>query len=128
MPLEPGLHASFSYTVLAADTATALGSGDVAVLGTPRVIALAEQATCAAVLAHIPVDMTTVGTRVHVDHVAPTPVGATVRVDAVLESVDGRRLVFGVRVQDEERTVARGEVQRVLVTRERFLRAAGVGA
>lgn len=124
MPLEPGLAASFRYAVTDADTAVALGSGDVAVLGTPKVVALVEQASCAAVLEHIPPDMTTVGTRVIMDHVVPTPVGVSVRVEAVLESVEGRRLTFGVHVSDDERTVASGQVHRTLVTREKFERAA----
>lgn len=125
MPLDPGLAASFTHVVTDADTALAHGSGDVPVLATPRVVALAERATCAAVAAHLPPDLTTVGTRVEVDHLAPTPVGGTVTVDAVLEAVDGRRLTFGVRVSDAERPVATGTVVRVLVTREKFLRAAG---
>lgn len=122
MPLDPGLAASFSYVVTDADTALALGSGDVPVLATPRVVALVERATVAAVAPHITGDLTTVGTRVELDHVLPTPVGDTVTVDAVLEGIDGRRLTFGVRVSDAERAVATGSVIRVLVTRERFLR------
>ena len=125
VPLDPGLAASFAYAVTDADTAVAHGSGDVPVLATPRVVALVERATCAAVVAHIPEDMTTVGTRVELDHLAPTPAGRTVTVDAVLEAVDGRRLTFGVRVSDDERPVATGTVRRVLVTRERFLRSLG---
>jgi predicted thioesterase len=121
--LEPGLAASFGYVVTPGDTALALGSGDVPVLATPRVVALVERATRAAVAGHITDDLTTVGTRVELDHVAPTPVGATVTVEAVLEGIDGRRLTFGVRVSDAERAVATGTVSRVLVTRERFLRA-----
>lgn len=122
MPLEPGLAASFTHVVSDDDTAVALGSGDVPVLATPRVVALVERATCAAVAAHLTDDLTTVGTRVEVDHLVPTPVGGTVTVDAVLEGIDGRRLTFGVRVSDDERAVATGTVTRVLVTRERFLR------
>ena len=123
MPLEPGLAASFTHTVTAADTALAVGSGDVPVLGTPTVLALAERATCLAVAEHITADLTTVGTHVELEHVVPTAVGETVRVDVVLESVEGRRLTFGVRLSDDERAVAHGTVSRVLVTRERFLRA-----
>ena len=121
MPLDPGLTALFSYVVREQDTALAAGSGDVPVLATPRVVALAESATCAAVAPHITTDLTTVGTRVELDHLVPTPVGATVSVRAVLERIDGRRLTFGIRVDDDERTVATGTVVRVLVTRERFL-------
>jgi predicted thioesterase len=124
MALEPGLAASFAYVVTDADTALAVGSGDVAVLATPRVLALAERATCLAAADHIAPDMTTVGIRVELEHILPTAVGRTVVVEAVLESVDGRRLTFGVRVSDEERPVAYGSVSRNLVTRERFLRAA----
>ena len=127
MPLDPGLTASFVHVVGDDDTAVALGSGDVPVLATPRVVALVERATCAAVLGHLTPDLTTVGTRVEVDHVAPTPVGVALTVDAVLEEVDGRRLTFGVRVSDDERAVATGTVTRVLVTRERFLRAVSGG-
>jgi fluoroacetyl-CoA thioesterase len=122
MPLEPGLAASFSHTVSDADTAIAVGSGDVPVLGTPTVLALAERATCLAVADHMTDDLTTVGTHVDLEHIVTTAVGETVRIDAVLESVDGRRLTFGVRVSDDERPVAYGTVSRVLVTRNRFLR------
>ena len=121
MPLDVGLAASFTHVVTVDDTAEALGSWDVPVLGTPRVVALAERATCAAVAGHLPADMTSVGTRVEGDHLLPSPVGARVTVEAVLEAIDGRKLRFGFRVSDAERAVATGEVHRVLVTRERFL-------
>jgi hypothetical protein len=49
MTLEPGLEAAFGDTGTEADTAAAVGSGEVPVLATPRVLALAEQATVAAV-------------------------------------------------------------------------------
>jgi predicted thioesterase len=124
MPLDPGLAASASHVVTDSDTAIAHGSGDVPVLATPRVVALAEAATCAAVAPHITPDLTTVGTHVALDHLFPTPVGGTVHVEAVLEAVDGRRLTFGVRVRDDERDVARGTVVRTLVTRERFVERA----
>ena len=61
------------------------------VLGTPRVLALAEAATVAATAARMPAGMTTVGLRVELDHRAPTPVGRTVVAHAQLAKVDGRR-------------------------------------
>src|ERR687892_445775 len=63
MTLEPGLQAAFRYTVTEADTAAAIGSGEVPVLATPRVLALAEQATVAAVAGALQAGATTVGTR-----------------------------------------------------------------
>lgn len=122
MTLEPGLAASFDFVVTDDDTAIAFGSGDVPVLATPKVLALVERATVQAVAAALTDDLTTVGVRAELDHRLPSAVGATVRVDAVLEGIDGRRLTFGVRVTEAGRAVAEGTITRVMVTRERFLR------
>jgi predicted thioesterase len=108
MTLEPGLQAAFRYTVAEADTAAAVGSGQVPVLATPRVLALAERATVAAVDGALEAGATAVGTRVQLDHLAPSPVAAELGVDAVLERVAGRRLVFAVRLRDGERLLASG--------------------
>jgi fluoroacetyl-CoA thioesterase len=126
MTLEPGLEAALRYTVTEADTAAAVGSGEVPVLATPRVLALAEQATMAAVAGALDAGATTVGTRVELDHLAPSLVGAEVAVDAVLERVAGRRLQFAVRLRDGDRQVASGRVTRVVVDTAAFLRKAGL--
>jgi fluoroacetyl-CoA thioesterase len=127
MTLEPGLEATLRYTVTEADTAAAVGSGDVPVLATPRVLALAERATVAAVAGALKAGATTVGSRVELDHLAPSPVGAELEVDAVLERVAGRRLEFAVRLRDGDRPVAGGRVVRVVVDAAAFLRDAGAG-
>lgn len=121
VPLEPGLTATVTTTVSDADTATALGSGEVAVLGTPRVVALVEQATVAALQHRLAPGQTSVGMRVQLDHLAPTAVGAEVTAEATLEKIQGRRLVFTVAANDERGLVAAGRVTRVLVESERFL-------
>jgi fluoroacetyl-CoA thioesterase len=127
VPLSPGLEAAFRYVVTGADTAAAIGSGAVPVLATPRVLALAERATVAAVAGALGAGATTVGTRVELDHLAPSPVGAELSVRAVLERVDGRRLQFAVRLIDGDRVVARGLVTRVVVDAAAFVRDAGGG-
>jgi fluoroacetyl-CoA thioesterase len=121
MDLRPGLSARVVLTVTDADTAQALGSGDVPVLGTPRVLALAEAATVAATAGRLPDGATTVGTGVDLAHLLPTAVGRTVAVEAVLSTVDGRRLTFTVAVHDGTEVIARGEVERVVVDREAFV-------
>jgi fluoroacetyl-CoA thioesterase len=125
MTLEPGLQATFRYTVADADTAVAVGSGEVPVLATPRVVALVERATVAAVAGALAAGATTVGARVELDHLAPSRVGAELEVTAVLERVAGRRLEFAVRLRDGERTVARGLITRVVVDADAFLGDAG---
>lgn len=125
MPLEAGLAAAFDHTVGDDDTAIAFGSGDVPVLATPRLVALAEGATFRSVAGDLTDDLTTVGVRVELDHVLPSAVGAVVHIATVLERIDGRRLTFGVRVSDGDRVIAEGTISRVIVTRERFLRVVG---
>jgi predicted thioesterase len=121
MELRAGLSAAVELTVTAVDTADALGSGDVPVLATPRVVALVEAATVAALAGHLEDGQTTVGTRVELDHTAATPVGATVTAEARLTTVDGRRLGFEVVLRDGTAVAAQGRVERVMVERERFL-------
>jgi predicted thioesterase len=121
MPLRPGLSACATMAVTERDTATALKSGDVDVLGTPRVVSLAEEAAVLAVAGELSDGATTVGYRVQLDHLAPTAVGGTVRAEATLEAIDGRRLTFRVAVSDERGLVAAGRLTRVVVDRDRFL-------
>ncbi|MCX4388316.1 thioesterase [Micromonospora peucetia] len=122
--LTPGLSARVELTVTDTDTAQAMGSGDVPVLGTPRVLALAEAATVAATAPRLPGGSTTVGTRVELDHRAATRVGRTVVAQARLTAVEGRRLHFEVSVSDGDETVADGRVERVVVDRQRFVERA----
>jgi len=121
---EPGLSARLELTVTEADTAQALGSGDVPVLGTPRVLALAEAATVAATARQIPGGVTTVGTRAEVDHRAPTAIGHRVTALATLTTVEGRKLVFEVVVREGDELVAEVLVERVLIDRRRFIERA----
>lgn len=121
MELPAGLSAEIALTVTEADTATALGSGDVPVLATPRVVALVEAASVAATAGHLDPAQTTVGTRVELDHHAATAVGATVVARARLTGVEGRVLSFDVALHEGDTVAAQGRVERVLVDRERFL-------
>ena len=121
MQLAAGLAGRVTLTVGDADTAPALGSGDVPVLATPRVVALMEAATVAATVATLEPGNTTVGTRVELDHLAATAVGRQVVAEARLIAVDGRRLTFEVALHDGDTVVAQGRVERVVVDRDRFL-------
>lgn len=116
-----GLKGVASMEVTEADTAIAMRSGSVAVLATPRVVALLEQATCAALQGHLAEGCTTVGMRVQVDHLQPTPVGGRVDAEAILEKIEGRRLTFMVSASDTKGVVAAGRVTRVLVEVDRFM-------
>lgn len=125
MALEPGLTAIVRHTVAPSDTAEALGSGDVAALGTPRVVGLCEEATVAALVGHTEKGATTVGQSVQINHLLPSPIGATVTAEAVLEAREGRRLKFRVALTDGDQLLAAGRIQRVVVNRDDFLARLG---
>lgn len=123
---RPGASATISHEVGDADTAAALGSGDLPVLGTPRLLAWAEEATCAAVAGALDAARTSVGTRVQIEHRQPSPPGVTVTVRADLTEVDDRTLRFEVTAEHDDGTVVgRGEVARAVVDRDRFLQRLG---
>jgi fluoroacetyl-CoA thioesterase len=124
VPLQPGLCAVVTLVVQETDTAVALGTGDVPVLATPRLVRMAEEATFRAVQGHLVEGTTTVGYRVQVDHLAPVPVGDEVQAEAVLESVESRRLTFRVSVTDARGLVGAGRITRVVVERDRFMERA----
>ncbi len=121
-----GSAAELSFTVTDADTALAVGSGDLPVLGTPRLLAWCEAATCAAVADALARGATTVGTRVELEHLLASAVGRRLVVSATLAVEDGRRLRFEVRaVHDDGEVVGRGLVERVVVDAVRFLARLG---
>ena len=119
--LVPGLSATLEHTVTDDDTAAAVGSGSLPVLGSPRLLAWCEAATCAAVEPCLAPGETTVGTRITFEHVAPSPVGATVDVGASIQHVDGRLVRFSVSARQGGKLVGSGEITRVVVGAERFM-------
>jgi predicted thioesterase len=116
-----GLRGEARLVVGDADTAAALGSGDVNVLGTPKLVALFEQATVEALQGVLDDGQSSVGMRVQIDHLQPTPVGAEVVVEATLDKIEGRRLTFTVTASDSGGLVAAGKVTRVMIDVDKFM-------
>jgi fluoroacetyl-CoA thioesterase len=119
--VEPGLSDHATLEVREADTALAMGTGEVPVLGTPRVIALCEEATVHALAGRLPAPKTSVAGQVQFDHLAPIRVGSTVTAEATLERLEGRRLVFTVTVSDGSGLVGAGRITRVVVDHDAFM-------
>jgi predicted thioesterase len=117
------VEATLTFTVTDEDTAIAVGSGSLPVLGTPRLLAWCEAATCAAIDPTLPAGSTSVGTRVELEHRAASAVGQVVQVTASESYADGRLRRFSVaaRHTGDGRVVATGEITRVVVDAERFL-------
>ena len=127
------MEATLTFTVTDADTAVALGSGTLPVLGTPRLLAWCEAATCAALEPTLPDGQTSVSTRVELEHLAASGVGQQVEVTASSAYVDGRRRRFTVAARNvgldgPGELVGTGEGTRVVVDAERFLGRVSGGA
>lgn len=123
-----GRRAEAAFQVAAQDTALAVGSGNVQVLGTPVLVAWLEAVTLQAI--GLPDGFISLGVHIDVAHVAPSGVGAEVVCRAQLVEVSGVRLGFEVEASNSDGTpVSRGRIDRVVVERERFLaRVRGDGA
>jgi predicted thioesterase len=112
----------FQHTVTPDDTAARIGSGDLEVLATPRLILWFESAAFEMCQSSVDAEHTTVGTLVKVEHVKGSPVGSTVTVRCAEPINDGRRLVCFVTAKDAAGAdVASGEVHRAIVDRDRFM-------
>ncbi|MFW6775627.1 thioesterase family protein [Nocardioides sp. CPCC 205120] len=127
----PPVEARLRFEVTDDDTAAAVGSGSLPVLGTPRLLAWCEAATVAALAPGMAEGATSVGTRVELEHRVATAVGGRIEVHAVESLLDGRLVRFSVAARELVagpdgqdalgKVVATGEVTRVVVDEERFM-------
>lgn len=125
---DPGLKESRHLLVTKQHCADVLGSGDVPVLGTPALLALAEGACVDAIRGDLPEGQTSVGQWAEIEHVKPTAVGREVDAEATLVGHHGRRLEFKVIIRSSDEIVAKVRHRRVLVDRDRFLETVRAGA
>lgn len=122
---QPSAHTR-RFTVAEDDTAAAVGSGSLQVLGTPILLSWIEAVTCEALAASLPPGGTSVGTRIAIEHLAPSAVGQVVQVQVSVVHEDGRlrRFTVGARNVDDDvpgKVVASGEITRVVVDAEQFM-------
>ncbi len=119
--LEKGVAAQSRTTVCEANTAAAMGSGDMPVFATPAMVALMENAAMLAVAPGLPEGAATVGAEMNVSHIKPSGLGAEIVASAVVTAVEGRKLTFNVGARDAEGMIGEGTHVRFIVDRERFL-------
>ncbi len=118
--LEPGLAGTASLQVSDEHTALHMKSGRARTLSSPIMIALMEQAAVDCVEQRLPEGHESLGVRVEVDHVAPTPVGEPVTATAELLNVSGRKLTFRIEARDNLEVIGKGTHERVVVDSRRF--------
>ena len=119
--IEPGLSKSVTLAVTEQHTAISMKSGDLPVFATPAMVALMEQAAMEAVMPILPEGATTVGCMIESTHLAPSAIGSEVTATAVLESVEGKKLLFKVEVKEGEKLLGSGKHVRIIVDRCKFM-------
>ena len=120
MTLETGIRGEQSVLVTAANTAKTMGSGTLEVFATPALVALAEKTCWLSVADALGEGNGSVGTKLELEHTAPTPVGMTVRCESELVAVEGRRLVFRVTLCDDAGPVGGGTHERFVINDAKF--------
>ena len=119
--LEKELKHQSVMVVNEGNTAEFIGSGDMAVLATPAMVALMENAAMMAVALHLGEGETTVGSMISTTHLKPSKVGRSISAIAELTEVEGRKLVFKISAYDGETLIGEGDHVRYVVNREKFL-------
>ena len=123
--MESGLSHTSTMRVTAEVTAEYIGSGDLAVLATPAMCALMENAAMMAVVPQMEEGQTTVGTALNIEHLRATKVGEVVTATAVLTEVNGRELKFNIAARDAVGIIGEGTHTRFIVNREKFMAKLG---
>ncbi|MBO5895046.1 MAG: thioesterase family protein [Alistipes sp.] len=119
--LEIGLKHQSVMRVMEGNTAEFIGSGDMAVLATPAMVALMENAAMLAVALHLGEGETTVGSMISTSHLKPSKVGNAISAVAELTEIDGRKLTFKIQAYDGDTLIGEGDHIRFIVNREKFL-------
>lgn len=120
MELKPGICGRETVTVTPENTAAALGSGTLAVFGTPALAALVEKTCWQSVAPALEPGCGTVGTKLELRHDAPTPLGGTVVCESELTGVEGRKLTFTARMYDAAGPVGQAVHERFIINDEKF--------
>jgi fluoroacetyl-CoA thioesterase len=97
-----------------------LGVEGARVLSTPHMIGYMERACRNTVLPLLAHGQDTVGTEVHVRHVAAAPIGASVTFTAEITGVTDRRVQFRVEAWDGREKIGEGTHERASIDVARF--------
>lgn len=116
-----GVRGEVTETVTEDMTAIVVGSGTQRVFATPALSALMEKTAYSSVIDYLDPDTCSVGSRTVLDHLAPTPVGSTVKCITELVKIERSLLSFSFSVTDAAGEIAKGTHERVIVNVEKFL-------
>ena len=119
--IKVGLRNVVTEEVSAKNTAKTMGSGSLEVYATPAMTCLMEKAATEALEPLLADGWTTVGISLNVQHKAATPIGLSVRAEAEVTAVDGRKITFSVKAFDDKEEIGSGTHERFAVMKEKFM-------
>lgn len=119
--LKTGIKNTLTIKVTNDKTAKVLGSGTLDVFATPAMVALMEQTAAQSVQPLLENGITSVGTKINVEHLSADPVGIEVTCESTLVEIDNRRLVFDIVVSDKHSVVGKAYHERFLIKSESFM-------
>ena len=114
--IDQGLETGITFTM--EDRVTEANS--LMVYGTPAMLLLVEKTAVALLEDRLEPGFTSVGTKLNMDHVSATPLGAVVRCRVSLTGIDRKRLTFSVEVSDEAGLIGKGTHERFIVDALKF--------
>lgn len=121
MRVKSGIRGEASTVVDDSQTAAAIGSGAVASFSTPSMVALMESAAINAITPYLDEGESSVGSEIAVRHLAATPLGFRVRVEAEVTAVDGKRISFALSAFDNQEKIGEGTHERYVIDMARFM-------
>lgn len=103
------------------NTAKAMKSSALDVFATPCMCALMEEAACNAVRDYLDEGMGTVGISLNITHDKPSAPDSKITATATLTAVEGRKLVFDVQAQENDKIIGKGTHERFIINNAKFM-------
>ena len=111
-----------SYVVKNENSAENMGSGDLAVLSTPSLVAFMENAAKNYLNKCLPEEMGSVGSNININHIAPTLIGNSITVRGKITEVIKEKIIkFSIVAYEKDKKIGNAEHTRVIINNTKFL-------
>lgn len=111
-----------SYVVKNENSAENMGSGDLAVLSTPSLVAFMENAAKNYLNKFLPEELGSVGSNININHIAPTLIGKSITVRGkITEVIKEKKIKFSIEAYEKDKKIGEAEHTRVIINNTKFL-------
>lgn len=111
-----------SYVIKNENSAENMGSGDLAVLSTPSLVAFMENAAKNYLNKFLPEEMGSVGSNININHIAPTLIGKSITVRGkITEVIKEKKIKFSIEAYEKDKKIGDAEHTRVIINNTKFL-------